>query len=93
MSNGSPQGFEAATYELGVYVPVMKSPCVCMLETLWNGAHQAPLSMGFSRQDYWSELPFSPSGDLSNPGTEHRSPALQADSLPSEPLAFQVDQW
>ena len=67
--------------------------CVCMLATLWNGAHQAPLSMGFSRQDYWSELPFPPPGDLSNPGTEHRSPASQADSLPSEPLAFQVDQW
>ena len=46
---------------------------------------QAPLSMGFSRQEYWSELPCPPPGDLPNPGIEPRSPALQADSLPSEP--------
>ena len=47
--------------------------------------HQAPLSMGFSRQDYWSGLPFPSPGDLPDPGIELRSPALQADSLPSEP--------
>ena len=41
--------------------------------------------MGFSRQEYWSELPFPPPGDLSCPGTEPRSPALQADSLLPEP--------
>ena len=46
---------------------------------------QAPLSMGFSRQDYWSGLPFPSPGDLPNPGIEPGSPALQADSLPSEP--------
>ena len=46
---------------------------------------QAPLSMGFSRQDYWSGLPFPSPGDLPNPGIEHRSPALQADALSSEP--------
>ena len=46
---------------------------------------QAPLSMEFSRQEYWSGLP-SP-GDLTNPEMEPRSPALQADSLPSEPQA------
>ena len=46
---------------------------------------QAPLSMGFFRQKYWSGLPCPPPGDLPNPGMEHRSPALQADSLPSEP--------
>ena len=46
--------------------------------------HQAPLSMEFFRQEYWSGLPFPSSGDLPNPGTELRSPALQADSLPSE---------
>ena len=48
-------------------------------------AHQAPLSMGFSRQDYWSELPFPPPGDLPDTGIEPTSPefpALQADSLP-----------
>ena len=41
--------------------------------------------MGFSREEYWSGLPCPPPGDLPNPGTEPRSPALQADSLPSEP--------
>ena len=50
-----------------------------------TAAHQAPLSMGFSRQEYWSGLPCPPPGDLPNPGTEARSPALQADSLPREP--------
>ena len=45
----------------------------------------APLSVGISRQEYWSGLPFSSPGDLLNPGIEPRSPALQADSLPSEP--------
>ena len=52
--------------------------------TPWTLAHQAPVSMGFSRQIHWSgEQPFP--GDLPNPGTEPRPPALQADSLPSEP--------
>ena len=41
--------------------------------TLWTVARQAPLSMGFTRQDDWSGLPFPPSGDLPNPGTEHAS--------------------
>ena len=53
--------------------------------TPWTVAHQAPLSMGFSRQEYWSGLPFPSPGDFPNPGTEPRSLALQADSLPSEP--------
>ena len=43
--------------------------------TLWTVAHQAPLSMGFSRQEYWSELPYPPIGDLPNPGIEPVSPA------------------
>ena len=50
-------------------------------------SHQAPLSIEFSRQEYWSGLPFPSPGDLPDPGTELRSPALQADSLPSEPPA------
>ena len=53
--------------------------------TLWTVACQAPLSMEFSRQEYWSGLPFPPSEDLPDPGIKPRSPALQADSLPSEP--------
>ena len=48
-------------------------------------ASQAPLSTGFSRQEYWSGLLFPPPGDLCNPGIEPRSPTLQADSLPAEP--------
>ena len=47
-------------------------------------AYQAPLSMEFSRQEYWSEEPFPSPGDLPNPGIKPGSPALQADSLPSE---------
>ena len=54
--------------------------------TPWTVACQASLSMGFSRQEYWSGLPFSLPGHLPDPGIEPRSPALQADSLPSEPL-------
>ena len=56
-----------------------------LFATLWTVAHKAPLSMEFSRQEYWSGSPFPSPGDLPNPGTELRSPALQADSLPSEP--------
>ena len=48
-------------------------------------ACQAPLSMGFSRQEYWSGLPCPLLGDLSNTGIKPRSPTMQADSLPSEP--------
>ena len=53
-------------------------------DSLWPHAHQAPLSMGFSRQKYWSGLPFPSPGDLPDPGIELRSPELQMDSLPSE---------
>ena len=53
--------------------------------TPWTAAHQAPLSMGLSRQEYWSGVPLPPPGDLPDPGTEYRSPSLQADSLLSEP--------
>jgi len=52
--------------------------------TPWTAAHQAPLSMGFSRQGYWSGLPFPSLGDLPNPGIKPGSPALQEDSLPTE---------
>ena len=54
------------------------------LATPWTVGCQAPLSMGFSRQELWSELPFPSSGYLPNPGIEPGSPALQADSLPTE---------
>ena len=48
-------------------------------------AYQSPQSMESSRQEYWSGLPFPSPGDLPDPGIEPRSPALQADALPSEP--------
>ena len=55
---------------------------VLLCAALWAAACQGPLSVGFSRQEYWSGLPCPPSGDLPDPGIEPRSPALQADSLP-----------
>ena len=48
----------------------------------WTVAHQAPLSTELSRQEYWNGSPFSPPGDLPNPGIEPTSPALEVDSLP-----------
>ena len=59
------------------------SRSVMSFAILW--AVQDPLSMGFSRQEYWNGLPFSSPGDLPDSGIEPRSPALQADALPSEP--------
>ena len=58
---------------------------VRLFATPWTVAHLAPPSMGFSRQEYWSGLPFPLQGNLPNPGIEPRSPALQADALTSEP--------
>ena len=59
--------------------------CVQLFVTLWTIAYQAPLSMGLSRQEYWSGLPFPSPGDLPDPGIELMCPALQADALLSEP--------
>ena len=56
--------------------------------TPWTVVRQTPLSMEFSRQEYWSELPFPSPGDLPDPGFEPGSPVLQADSLSSEPQRF-----
>ena len=58
---------------------------VRLFATPWTVAHQAPLSMGFSRQEHWSGLPFPSPGDLPNPGIKPEFPALQADALSSEP--------
>ena len=69
--------------------------CVRLFVTLWTVAHQDPLSMGFSRQEYWSGLPCPSSGDLPDPGIEPASlmsPALQADSLSTE-LPGKADLW
>ena len=58
---------------------------VRLFVTPWTVAYQAPPSLGFSRQEYWSGLSFPSPGDLPNPGIELGSLALQADALPSEP--------
>ena len=67
-------------------LPVLNTFCIVSdsFVTLWTIALQAPLSMGFSRQEYWSGLPCLPPGDLPHPGMEPASlvsSALQADSL------------
>ena len=70
-------GMELLIHKEGVCIAPM---CACMLscvqlfETLWNAAHQAPLSMGFSRQEYWSRLPFLSPGHLPDPAIEPTSP-------------------
>ena len=64
---------------------------VQLFETPWTIAYQAPPSMEFSRQEYWSGLPFPSLGDLPDPGIEPRSPALQADALLSEPPGKPVE--
>ena len=82
----------------------MLSLCACMLShsshvqlfvTPWHVAHQAPLSIGFSRQEHWSGLPCPPPGDLPDPGIKPwspASPALQADSLPTNPPGNPIEE-
>ena len=67
-------------------VKVKSLSCVRLFATPWTVAYQAPPSMGFLRQEYWSGLLFLSPRDLSNLGIEPRSPPMQADILPSEPL-------
>ena len=74
------------------YMYIKTCVCVCaqsfsqvrLFVIPWTIACQAPMSMGFSRQECWSGLPFPSPGDLPDPGIKPRSPALQADTLPSE---------
>ena len=75
----------------------MAEPCVIhyfshirLFVTLWTVVHQASLSTRFSRQEYWSGLPCAPPGDLPDPGIEHTSPALQADSLTTRWATWEV---
>ena len=74
----------------GIWNYIIKSEvkslsCVQLFATLWTVAYQAPPSMGFSRQEYWSGLPFPSPGDLPDPEIEPGSPSLEADTLPSDP--------
>ena len=78
-----------ASYQIFLYFSdyemcVLSCSVLSSSVTPWTAAHQAPLSMGFSRPEYWSGLPFPSPGDLPNPEIKLGSPALQADSLPAE---------
>ena len=73
-----------------IKVKVKSLSHVLLFATPWTVAYQASLSMGFSRQEYWSGLPFPSPGDLPDPGIELRSPAFQADALTAELLACEM---
>ena len=66
-------------------IKVMSLSCVQLFATPWTITYQTPLFMGFSKQEYWNGFPFPSPGDFPDPGLKPRSPALQADALPSEP--------
>ena len=78
-----------------VKVKVKSLSHVRLFVTPWTVAHQPPPSMEFSRQEYWSGLPFPSPGDLPDPGIEPRSPELRADTLPSEPPGnpYRYEGW
>ena len=77
--------FHIYTYTRNAICEVKPLSRVQLFAAPWTVAHQAPPSMEFFRQEYWSGLPFPSPGDLPNPGIEPRSPTLQADALTSEP--------
>ena len=76
--------FWVSDYVSKLKVKVKSLSCVRLFTTPLSIAHQAPLSMGFFRQEYWSGLPFPSPGDLPGPGIEPGSPALQTEALLSE---------
>ena len=78
---------------LHVKVKVKSLSHVRPFATPWTAAYQAPPSMGFSRQEYWSGMPFPSPGDLPNPGIEPGSPALQGASLPLSHLESPSRWW
>ena len=77
--------FNSFDSEISINVKVKSLSRVRLFATPWTIAYQAPQSMGFSRQELWSGLPFPSPGYLPDLGIEPASPALQADALPSEP--------
>ena len=83
---GASHTFSYLNLNIILWVCVWKSfSHVQLFATPWTVARQAPLSIEFSRPEYWSGLPFSSPGDLPNPGIEPRSPTFQPNSLPSQP--------
>ena len=77
--------YESNAFRYFTIVCAQLLSCILLSATPWTRAHQAPLSKGFPRQEYWSGLPFPSPGDLLDSGIEPRPPALQADALTSEP--------
>ena len=75
----------SSLWKVKVKVKLTSLSLIRLFVTPWTVAHQDPLSMGYSRQVYWSGLLFPSPGDLPDPGIEPRSPTLQADTLTSEP--------
>ena len=71
------------TSEVTVKVKLLSH--IRLFATLWTVSYQASLSMGFSKQEYWSGLPFPSPGDLPDPGIEPDSPTMEAGALTSEP--------
>ena len=91
----SPYSLRLSSIEIrAVNNPAVASECITQLYPAlcdpWTVAHQAPLSMEFSRKEYWSGLPFLSPGDPPDPGIKPQPTALKADSLPSEPPGVQV---
>ena len=85
LSGGHRTGKGQFSFQCQRKVKVKSLSRVQLFGTPWTVAYQAPPSMGFSRQECWSGLPFPSPRDLPNPGIEPESTALQADALPSEP--------
>ena len=74
------------TLKVGNLSPAWSLSCVWLFATLWTVARQAPLFLGFPRQEYWSGVPFPSPGDLPDPGIEPTSPPLAGGLFTAEPL-------
>ena len=83
--NGTVFFILASMWSLLVHESEVTQSCPTLCDP-WPVAYQAPLSMGFSRQEYWNGLPFPSPGGLPDPGIKPGSPTLQADALLAEPL-------
>ena len=86
-----PKNAQTTTQLLTLDVKEKSLSRVQLFATPWTVAYQAPPSMGFSRQECWSRLPFPSPGDRPNPGIEPWSPVFQADTLTSEPPGESLD--